>query len=373
MIKKAYKIINQTLRIALLWIWWGFYAIVSKTGRRRAGRSKDVIIVQFAPRPGFTGGDVVANSLIRQSLETNGYHVETISVSPDRRGNIVLDWLLEGKWRLFRSARTKIKNRRATIIIDAQLNLGFFNNPCINVFHYSFIGYKRLTGAKWLVEQKLASTANSLIQSIGSMRSVNVAVSPFQSRFLKREGVHVDKIIPNSIDIELFKPVAAVQKKGDFVYVGASIYFAKGLDVLERLADKGLKIDCVMPSKGNGTLNCLGSRPHGEIPELLQEYKALIHPSRYESCSMCVLEAMASGLPVLVSNVGIGPELRKEIPEFVVAGYDDEAISEYIRKAELILGDYPRYSRLARNYVERFHSFNGFQTEWAALCVGKVR
>ena len=40
-----------------------------------------------------------------------------------------------------------------------------------------------------------------------------------------------------------------------------------------------------------------------DIPGLLREHHALIHPSLYEGLPNVVCEALAAGMPVLVSNV----------------------------------------------------------------------
>lgn len=364
---RAYRVLEQLLRIVLLGALWLVMRAIPRERRREGGRRNLVVIVQFAPRPGFVGGDVVANELIADSLKKSGYQVETVSVSPDEPRNPALDWLFEEKWKVYRAAMRKIPVRGATLIVDAQLNIGFYRYPCVNIFHYSHFGYLKLAGQGWALANRLGSAASSILQSMGGRRSLNVAVSPFQARFLKKEWIKVDRIIPNSVDTELFKPVDGLEKTGDFLYVGGYNYRAKGFDVLEALAERGLRIDCVTNHSTGGGLKYLGSLPHAMIPRALRGHKVLIHPSRYESCSMCVLEAMASGLPVLISNVGIGPELRKEIPEFVVEGFDDSAIDEYLRKSRVLLGDYSRYSRLARDYIERNHSYARFQEEWAEL------
>ena len=92
---------------------------------------------------------------------------------------------------------------------------------------------------------------------------------------------------------------------------------------------------------------------------------------------MAPLEAMACGLPVVMSNVGVGSELKRQIPEFVVDGWNDAAIKEYLARVEIIERDYGEYSRRAREYVVEHNSIEQFERKWVDLimgiCAGRAR
>jgi len=323
--------------------------------------------VQFAARAGYIGGDTVANALIREALTEGGYRVQTLSAEPVGKRDLIRSWIWGEKWHVHRNIAAGLKGRHPIVIIDAQLNIGMLRQRCINIFHFSFRGYRKLAGVNWSLGDKLSNVIDSLLQAIGSLGAYNVAVSDFQRRFLRTEGVKVHRVVGNSVDLDTFAPRRPSLPTAEFLFVGGYSHYGKGFDVLERLAQRGLAIDCASNIRPRAPLRYLGSIPHEGIPGVLSSHLILLHPSRYESCSMSVLEALACGIPVLISKVGIGAELRKEIPEFVVEGFDDRAIDEYLEKARVILGDYERFSRLARAYVEKRHSYGQFKANWKDL------
>lgn len=57
----------------------------------------------------------------------------------------------------------------------------------------------------------------------------------------------------------------------------------------------------------------LGNVPHDEMPGLYRGADLFLHSSLYESQGMAILEALATGLPVVASNVGIAAELPPEL------------------------------------------------------------
>jgi glycosyltransferase involved in cell wall biosynthesis len=53
----------------------------------------------------------------------------------------------------------------------------------------------------------------------------------------------------------------------------------------------------------------LGIVPHDRVPELMHQFHVLVNPSRSESFGVVLLEAAASGIPVVAAKVGGVPEV----------------------------------------------------------------
>ena len=137
------------------------------------------------------------------------------------------------------------------------------------------------------------------------------------------------RVIPNGVDTRYFTPRHR-SKKFDFLYVGR-FQNAKGPDLLfEALKAVGRRIGQVTLSVAGEfekesqdfLIRILGSSPvsvqflgkveRAEMPEVINESRFLVMPSRYESFGLPVLEAIACGVPAFASNVGGLPELVDE-------------------------------------------------------------
>jgi glycosyltransferase involved in cell wall biosynthesis len=105
-----------------------------------------------------------------------------------------------------------------------------------------------------------------------------------------------------------------------------------------------------------------------DVPEILQAADVFVLPSRYEGCSNGVLEAMATGLPVLASDVGGNPELiRSNYTGWLVPPDDPGRLGETLLSILLDRTARQRVGLAARDDVERRFALNDWVDRWQHL------
>lgn len=107
----------------------------------------------------------------------------------------------------------------------------------------------------------------------------------------------------------------------------------------------------------------LGVVPEGKLPSLYRGAIALVFPSLYEGFGLPVLEAMASGTPVVTSNVTAIPEIAGDAALLV----DPTCVEDIADAIEQILEDRTSRERLRDRGLKRAAMFS-----WARTCA-KVR
>lgn len=144
-------------------------------------------------------------------------------------------------------------------------------------------------------------------------------------------------VMPNGVDVDRFRPpegdeaLRARERLGlspreRVVTCVANLMPIKAIDVLLRawsqvraggsmprlllIGDGPMRADLermARTSPGGEQVRFLGSRE--DVPDLLRSADLAVLPSRYEACSNAILEAMATGLPVVACDVGGNREL----------------------------------------------------------------
>jgi len=133
-----------------------------------------------------------------------------------------------------------------------------------------------------------------------------------------------------------------VHKQGVNGLHGTIIGDGKSRQYLENLA-KDLEV--------NGLLSFTGARDRRYILEHLRDFDMLIQPSRYEGFGITVIEGMAAGVPVLVSNIDGPMEIIREgkYGSYFTSG---EAIDCAQKILEITWGRMVCTSRLSHRYLK---------------------
>ncbi len=186
--------------------------------------------------------------------------------------------------------------------------------------------------------------------------------------FLAGAGVPKEKIVyipAIYIDLDIFKPMN-LPKEYDLIFVGR-LEQNKGINLfLEAVRKSKLRALIVGAGPLFGKIKLeienwkLNVDRHGwakdsrEVAELINKSKILVMPSYNEGGPRVVVEAMACGVSVLATPVGIVPDLLKNGRGGEIIAWEAEDIA---KKAEGLLSDPARYDKLSNLAVEIARSF----------------
>lgn len=188
-------------------------------------------------------------------------------------------------------------------------------------------------------------------------------------------------VIPNVTDVDRFRPDPVVPKEYDVVSTNR-LYPVKNLGVFLRAVAKvkGKRSDLRVAVGGTGseesrlkalshelrlegTVEFLGWMD--DVPGTLRKGRIFLLTSRAEGFPIAVLEAMATGLPCVVSNVGDMPDVARDgWNARVIEDCDD--VDAFADAVLSILEDADLHDRLSRNAlaVRETHSFAAVSRIW---------
>jgi len=163
-------------------------------------------------------------------------------------------------------------------------------------------------------------------------------------------------VIRNGVDLDMFEPCRRAEvahKAGTAplrIATVARLIPRKGLEHLlnavEELRDPCIQLsiygagshaeqlkDLVVALGLQNQVNFAGFKDRAQLPNAYQTADIFVLPSVSESCSMALLEAMASGLPVIATSVGGNVELvANGVNGFLVPPADPAALAGAIRR-----------------------------------------
>jgi len=189
-------------------------------------------------------------------------------------------------------------------------------------------------------------------------------------------------ILHEAVDTTKFKP-KNISNPENILLTVARIDPVKGLEnlinsiplILMKIPDVNIKIVGSIPNKNYFLtlknkileLECekfvefVGPVPHEELPNVLSSSKIFILTSKTEASSISTLEAMASGLPVIVTRVGgMQSLIINGINGFLVEPDDSESVAE--KAIELLFNDSLRakIGKNARDTIEKNYNWDNF-------------
>jgi glycosyltransferase involved in cell wall biosynthesis len=171
-------------------------------------------------------------------------------------------------------------------------------------------------------------------------------------RGIESYGIHARfEVLPNVVDTSLFGEANGDTRNGRLLAVGL-LYEAKGyeylLEAIELLRREGRDIELDIVGDGpertaytrlanelglNGHVVFHGIVPKPEVARRMREASLFVLTSRYDNNPCVLIEAMASGLPVVATAVGGIPEVVDESSGILARPRDPRSIADGIAAA----------------------------------------
>jgi glycosyltransferase involved in cell wall biosynthesis len=257
----------------------------------------------------------------------------------DPWARMALDWFFKGS-RMLRNSGFDV------VIVNGIVPLRFKPKVAVNHGITLNAGKLYLFAAKWLYKHydKVICVSHRLREEVRNILGINC------------------EIIPLPMKLELYKPRSINERENMVIHIGARPVKNPHISIeaikMLRKRSYGIKLIVIgAPSdipKDEGVEYRYGLTEN-EKNELLCKAKALILPSSYETFSYVVLEAMACGTPVVVSNAVPEEVVINNFNGIRVKSYSPE---DYANVLEKVLACEELWLKLSRNGLEFVKQFN---------------
>lgn len=201
---------------------------------------------------------------------------------------------------------------------------------------------------------------------------------------LKFDPLACIELIPNGVDLEAFVPVERDWSTPRLLSVGRLVY-QKGLDLAARALANLKDLDWEWVVAGDGSfrpefenlcrdlgiadrVRLAGWRTKIELVKDYQWANLFLFPSRHEGMPNAVLEAMASGLPVVASRIAGNEELV--LPARTGLLFPSESVADLQDELQDLLPDAARRKSMGeagRARVQEKYGWQGVADQYAAL------
>jgi glycosyltransferase involved in cell wall biosynthesis len=332
----------------------------------------------ISPDPSSAAGGVERTcQLLRPILERQGF--DAAIVGPSREAT---------RWEMRLGAAPAVLSRSAAAAAMAQkpdlvVSNGYLGWGCpktvrrIHVFHGTMVSDTNASAGFIPTRERVRRIVGAgAVEALCGRGAINVSVSDSAAQELRRfYRVNVDEVIPNGIDTDTFAPGDRGAARGSLgldpdrryaLFVGR-FEPRKGSDLVVAAArSAGYELLIAGPDAPAGAQS-LGILGAARLAEAYRAADCLLFPTRYEACSLVILEALASGIPVLTTPVGWMPTLLASVPE-----YRELCIEPAVASIVARLRALPEIARTellvrAREFVAAENSLARWGQRWQAL------
>ncbi len=332
---------------------------------------------EFPPLGGGTG--TVNQAMLRQFSQIAGWEIDLITSA---LGSVGAEETFSERIRLY---KVPVRNRNLHHSSNRELAEYAARSFRLalrlqrkNSYHLCFawsavpagavaLALRRLLGLRYLVRvcgpdipgfeqryQAMHFLLGPLIRRVWREAETVVAKSQGEIDLIRAADRRIEcELIPNGVDLEQFAPGQAVPEQGALrLLCVARLIERKGqhhlIEAVKRLADDGVDVTLELIGTGDaraaneaqaarlglgGRVRFLGYVPREEIPRHYAAAHVFVLPSYNEGMSVALLEALASGLAVVVTPTGGTAELvQAEINGLVFDWADVDRLTAHLRR-----------------------------------------
>jgi glycosyltransferase involved in cell wall biosynthesis len=284
-----------------------------------------------------------------------------------------------GPLSLARSASAAVRRSNPDLLVTTNY-LGAFSPPDVPRIHH----FQNVMVFHALYGDVLVPTGERLRRAVGSFpaemlaarNATVVACSEAIADELRSVyRIAPDAIVPNAVDTSIYHPRRQDEARERLGLDRAANYGLfvgrhegrKGIDiVLPACVEAGLQLVVVSDERVPGAIN-LGTLAPAECAWAYCAADFVLFPTRYEGCSILVLEVLASGVPLLTTSVGWTKTFLREVPEYRDLIVRPDASDVAARLRALRGADLTDVTEAAREFVARECSFEAFANRWGDL------
>ena len=245
-----------------------------------------------------------------------------------------------------------LARRRHTLDVVHVNGFSAWGRSDINTAHFVHAAWLRSPYHPWRLRtdwrgfyQWLYTWCGTFLEASSYRRArLIVAVSSQVERELEVSGVDAKRmrVIANGVDLEEFKP-GPVAREARRLPEGVLLLFAGDIKTPRKNLDTLLRALTMVPKCSLAVVGDAAGSPYPrlaaelgvadrvlflgfrrDVADLMRAADVFVFPSRYEACSLVLLEAAASGLPVVAAATTGGAELLSERGSVLLADPDDE-------------------------------------------------
>ncbi len=246
------------------------------------------------------------------------------------------------------------------ILKDNKIDLVHFHNPLFSFSNRSIFKPDRPTvmTAHYVINLKGNKIIASIYRAVIKLTTIIISkridkiicVNKDYVKAFKKWGIKKDKIafIPNGVDTKKFSPgkskINQLYKDKKIILFFGRLHYQKNVDLLinafKRINRSDIKLVIIGDgpdlkrlkkiSKNDPNIVFTGFVSDEELLDYLRAAYTMVLPSRGETASLTLMEAMACALPVIASNVGNAKRMLSKNRGITLEKYNEEEIADKI-------------------------------------------